>query len=347
LELLNAILVDPQAELRKRLAELVQKHGDDRRTELTNIDLTPKAKEDKEIINVEPEKCVVVMTEGGSIKRIAANSYRAQRRNTKGTKTQEDVTSAVIRTNTIDSLMVFTNQGQMYRLLVNDIPEGTNTSKGTPITALIEMAPKEKATVIYSIYRDTDAQYIVFATKRGLIKKTNLEEYIATKKKKGMPAISLRDDDELASVFLAKDETVIMLTKNGFGIQFALNEVSATGRNTQGVKGMNISEGDEVVCAIPVRDTTDSVATFTSVGSGKKFSLTELPIQKRGGKGVIVNKGDGTVRTGALVSDDDIILIIGEKSSVCISGSEIPNTTRTANGNILIKDSGIVSVSKV
>ena len=144
IDTLNAILHDLVSELRKRLANIVKKYGDARRTELTQIE-EPKNKEDKEIAAIPPEKCVVVITEGGSIKRIAATSFRAQRKGGKGVKTQEDITSAVIRTNTVDSLMIFTDKGKMYRLTVNNIPEGTNTSKGTPVRALVEMEAGENA----------------------------------------------------------------------------------------------------------------------------------------------------------------------------------------------------------
>ena len=210
IEDLESILQNLKGELRSRLANIVSKYGDARRTELCQIADTTK--EEKEIEFVEPEKCVVIMTEGGTIKRIPQTSFRTQKRNTKGIKTQEDITSCVIRTNTIDSLMIFTNKGNMYRLLVDNIPVGTNVSKGTPITGLIEMEENEKPTVIYSIYRDTDAKYILFVTKNGLVKKTSLEEYTKTKKKSGILAINIKDNDELASVFLVKDEDIILIT---------------------------------------------------------------------------------------------------------------------------------------
>ena len=115
--------------------------------------LTKEQAEDKEIEFVEPEKCVVVMTEGGTIKRIPSSSFRTQRRNGKGVRTQEDITSAVIRTNTIDSLMIFSDKGKMYRLLVNDIPVGTNISKGQSVKSLINMEIDESPAIMYSIYR--------------------------------------------------------------------------------------------------------------------------------------------------------------------------------------------------
>lgn len=347
LEDLEAILQNLGGELRLRLSELVQKYGDARRTELCQVADTTK--EEKEIEFVEPEKCVVVMTEGGTIKRIPQSSFRTQKRNTKGIKTQEDITSCVIRTNTIDSLMIFTNQGNMYRLLVDNIPVGTNVSKGTPITGLIEMEENEKPTVIYSIYRDTDAKYILFVTKNGLVKKTSLEEYTKTKKKSGILAINIKDNDELASVFLVKDEDIVLITELGNAIRFNSMEVGATSRATSGVKGIGLKEGDAVSVALPIHDTNDQLGIFFSSGIGKKIKLTELPAQKRAGKGLQIGKlGDKEwVSAAALLSDEDNILIVGNLTSVCISAKDVPSLSRPASGNIMIKGNQIKSVSKI
>lgn len=344
---LNAILSNLIKELKSRLINLVKKYGDARRTEITQIADTTK--EEKEIEFVEPEKCVVVMTEGGSIKRVPITSFRTQRRNTKGVKTQDDITSCVIRTNTIDSLMIFTNQGNMYRLLVDKIPVGTNVSKGTPITGLIEMNENEKPTIIYSIYRDTDAKYVMFVTKKGLVKKTALEEYTKTKKKNGILAINIKENDELASVFLVKDEDIIIATSKGYAIRFNSLDIGATSRATCGVKGINIGEEDEVSMALPIHDKSDELGIFLSNGIGKKIKLTELPSQKRGGKGLLISKfSDGiTLSAAALISPEDTILIVGNVSSVCITGKDIPSLGRVALGNQLIKANKIKSVSKV
>ena len=344
---LETILASLLGELRFRLSELVAKYGDARRTELCQIADTTK--EEKEIEFVEPEKCVVVMTEGGTIKRIPQSSFRTQKRNTKGIKTQEDITSCVIRTNTIDSLMIFTNQGNMYRLLVDNIPVGTNVSKGTPITGLIEMEENEKPTVIYSIYRDTDAKYILFVTKNGLVKKTSLEEYTKTKKKSGILAINIKDNDELASVFLVKDEDIVLITELGNAIRFNSMEVGATSRATSGVKGISLKEGDAVSVALPIHDTKDELGIFFSSGMGKKIKLSELPAQKRAGKGLQIGKlGDKEwVSAAALLSDEDNILIVGNLTSVCISAKDVPSLSRPASGNIMIKGNQIKSVSKI
>lgn len=345
---INAMLQNITNVLVNRLKSLVSVYGDDRRTELTQIEDTTD--EEKQIQFVEPEKCVVVMTEGGLIKRIPQSSFRTQKRSGKGIKNQDDITSYVIRTNTVDSLMVFTNQGNMYRLLVDTIPSGTNTTKGTPVTALIEMKDNEKPTIIYSIYRDTDAKYVMFVTKNGLVKKTALEEYINTKRKTGILAINIKENDELASVFLIKDEDVIITTQNGYGIRFNSNEIGATSRATYGVKGITLGIDDIVKNALPVHNPSDELAIILSNGLGKKIKLTELPLQKRGGKGLLVTKipnNDISLAATAMIENEDTVLIVGNLSSICFSASEIPTLGRSATGNQLIKDNIVKSVSKV
>lgn len=335
------IIANPIPEMNKIFKEIKTKYGDERRTTITQVATT---KEEKEIEFVEPEKCVVIMSEGGLIKRVPASSFRVQKRNGKGVKTQDDIVNATIRTNTIDSLMVFSDLGQMYRLLVNDIPEGTNTTKGQSVKSLVSMSPNENVKLIYSIYRDTTAKYLLFTTKNGLVKKTALDEYTKTKKKSGISAITIKDGDELASVSLVDSEDIILLTRNGMAIRFSSTEIAPTSRATSGVKGINLAENDYVVSCIPVRDIKDDLAVFAS-GLSKRIKLTDLPKQKRAGKGLICYKG--TIVDGAMVNDEDQLLIIGNHNSICISAKDIPVLGRASAGNQIIKNDNIVSVSKV
>ena len=344
---LEDILKIPAPELKKIFTTIKTTYGDARRTTITQVAIS---KEEKEIEFVEPEKCVVVMTEDGLIKRIPSTSFRTQKRNGKGVKTTGDITSAIIRTNTIDSLMVFTDKGKMYRILVNDIPVGTNASAGQSIKSLIAMDVDENPTLIYSIYRDTDAKYVLFVTKNGITKKTALEEYVGTKKKTGIAAINLKDGDSLASVSLVKDEDLILMTHEGMAIKFNSMDISASGRATSGVKGITLKDNDYVVAALPVRHPEDQLAIISESGLGKKIPLTELVIQKRAGKGLIVYKpteASGKVACGALVSDEDSVLICGKSSGICILAKDIPSLSRGSLGNQLIKGTTVTSMSKV
>lgn len=332
--------------LGEKITTLRDTYGDERRTIITQID-DKMSDEEKEIAFVEPEKCVVIMTEAGNIKRIPATSFRNQKRNGKGAKTQDDITHAVIRTNTIDSLMIFTDKGKMYRLLVDNIPVGTNVSKGQPIKSLVEMDAGEKPVIMYSIYRDTDAQFVLFVTKNGLVKKTTLDEYVKTKKRTGISAINIKDGDELAAVTLVKDEELVLTTAKGMCIRFSSGEVGATARATSGIKGINLNDGDWVVAANPIRNANDQLAVFSENGLGKRIMLSDLPIQKRAGKGLMCYKSNNNLAAATLVEDGDSVLILGDKSSICVAASDIPTLGRPSMGNQLIKGNKVLSVSKV
>lgn len=330
----------------ERFTTFVKKYPNPRKTELTQF--TPLSKEEKEIAFVEPEKCVVIMTEAGNIKRIPATSFRNQKRNGKGVKTQDDITHAVIRTNTVDNLMIFSDKGKMYRLLVDNVPVGTNVSKGTSIKSLVEMDANEKPVVIYSINRDTDAEYVLFATKNGLVKKTALSEYFgAAKRKGGVSATKLRDGDELISVALMKNENLLLVTSGGMCVRIKGEDITVQGKAGTGTKGITLKDGDSLVAALPIRDAKDDLAVFAADGIGKRISLDEFPVQNRAGKGLICYKGTSQVATAALVNDDDSVLILGDKNSICVAASEIPVLSRVAGGNQIIKGSRILSVSKV
>ena len=245
--------------------------------------------------------------------------------------------------------MIFTDKGNMYRLLVDSIPEGNNTSKGVSIKTLIQMEPTENPSTIYSIYRDTDAKYVLFTTKKGLVKKTSLDEYTKTKKRTGIGAITIREGDSLANVSLIKDEPILIVTKQGMVIKFNSSDVSATSRATSGVKGIDLKPGDEVVTGLPLRNQNDSLGLFSVGGYTKKVPTSEFIIQKRGGRGIVAYKASdtsGDIAGAALISDEDSILIIGNSKSICLSATDIPAFGRQAAGNIAIKDR-IQSISKV
>lgn len=335
-------------EIENGFNEVAKRFGDERRTLITNIAYT----EGEEVVEqrVPEEDCVVIMTKSGLIKRIPSSSFKVQKRNGTGIKTQDGITTAIIRTNTIDSLMVFTNKGRMYRIKVEEIPIGTNTNKGCSIGSLVQMENGEFATLIYSIYYDTDAKYILFTTKNGIVKKTELAEYVKTKKRGGISAILLRDNDELAAVSLIKDEEIMLITKMGMAIKFKSLGVSPTGRATTGMKGINLVDGDNVIEALPIRDSEDQLAIFSTKGLGKRVKLNEFTTQTRGGRGVIAYKPSaqsGFVASAVLVDEDDNVFAASESKGICIAAKDIPILGRSGIGVSIIKDRNITSVSKV
>ena len=334
-------------ELRTRLSHLVAKFGDARRTQLAQIEVP---KEEKEIETVIPEDVVVILTQNGEIKRVPSNTFRPQKRNGKGVKNLDEAILDTISTNTIDNLMLFTSKGKMYRLLVDNVPVGTNASKGTRIGSLINMDADEKVVAITSLHRKTNAEYVIFITKQGLIKKTCLEEYTKVKKTTGIAAISLKNGDSLANVTFIKDEDMVIITKNGMSIHFTSTDINPIGRVAAGVRSIKLSEGDEVLVGLPIHKTTDYVAVITSRGFGKKMPISEFPCQGRGGKGVSVVKPSeviGDIAGAAMVDNNDNLLLIGKPNSICISASELPLLTRASIGNMMIKNSNILSVVKL
>ena len=161
---------------------------------------------------------------------------------------------------------------------------------------------------------------------------------------------NIKENDELSIVTLIKDEQLLLLSKNGYIIRFNSDEITPTGRLTAGVKGINLSDDDELIAALPIRNVTDNIAVFSSKGYGKQVSLNDIPIQKRAGKGVVIykpNNINGYTTAAQLVNNDDNILIVGNKTSICISASEVPETSRIAMGNIMLKGNSILTVSKV
>ena len=329
-------------ELKNRLNTIVRKYGDDRRTELTQIDVS---KEDKEIQTITPVDCVVLMTKNGDIKRVAKSNFKVQKRNGKGVKSLDDTLLDAISTNTIDNLMLFTNKGKMYKLLIDLIPEGTNVSKGVYINNLINLEPQEQVIAINSFERNNNARFVFFITKKGQIKKTSIEEYKSIKKTTGIVAIKLNDGDSIANVVFADDEDFIVITEKGMSIHFETKSISAIGRNTVGVKSIKLDDDDLVLIGLPIKE-QKYIAIVTDTGLGKKVKITELPPQGRAGKGVYIYKG-ANIAGAELVDDEDNLLVIGNPNSICISVSDLPILSRIGIGNQVIKNATVQSIVKI
>ena len=338
---------DRQIEIiRQRLSDLVKKYGDARRTELMHIEVP---KEEKEIAEVVPVDVVVVTTQSGLIKKVHVSSYKVQRRGGKGVKSEDDAVMSTIKTNTVDYMMFFTNTGKMYRTVVDNIPDGTNATKGVPINSLVQLDQNEKVIAVTSLHRTTLPKFAIFITRQGMFKKTFLNEYLGAKRNAGIAAIKLREGDSVAAVSFQDDEEMIIVSKNGMSIRFATKDIGAIGRLSIGVKGINLAEDDEVVAALPVHKETDKLAIFTANGLGKKVELKAFMIQGRGGKGTIASKVSetGNVVGAAMVSDEDNILVTGNKTSICFSAAEVSSGSKASNGNMVIKDNRIISITKI
>ena len=347
---LKYILSNRQAQediLRKNLSNLVKKYGDDRRTELTQIALEPKVK--KEVEEVMPEDVVVVVTKSGDVKRIARASFRAQNRAGRGVKTIDDVVLDTISTNTVDTLMIFTNKGKLYRLLVDKVPIGTNASKGTNLAGICNFEPTERICAVSSLHRDTNAEYVIFFTKQGVVKKTKLQEYMDIKKTTGIQAIKFKEGDELVDVTFIKDEDLMIVTKNGLAIRFNSTSITPIGRVATGVRGVKLDDGDYVIAGLPIGK-KKYLAVFSEKGLSKMTEITEYPVQLRGGKGIYTYKpstATGELIAAILINKEDSVLITGKPNSICVAAADIPVGGRIALGNIMIKNSKVSNVVKL
>ena len=332
--------------VKSRLEAIVAKFGDNRRTELVQIDIKP---DEKEIETVNPEDVVVIMTKSGDIKRIPKTSFRTQRRGGKGIKTENDAILSSISTNTIDNLLLFTNTGKMYKLLVDNIPVGTNISKGVGIGSLINLIPNEKIIAVTNLDRKNNNKYVIFITKQGLLKKTLLEEYTKAKRSTGIVAIKLKEGDSLANIELMDEEEMLLVTKKGQSIHIETKDIAAIGRATSGIKAIKLKENDEVLKGLPIRKKEDTLAIFTEFGLSKKTKIEEYPLQGKNGTGVLTYKptpSTGEIIGVEFINDNDTLLLTG-KTSICIAATDIPLLGRSATGNIMIKQGNLKSVVKI
>ena len=345
IEDINSILNSEQKQLeiiRKRLSDIVDKFGDARKTELVQIEVP---KEEKEIAEVIPEDMVVVMSQNGDIKRIPTKSFKTQKRGGKGTKSEADAIMDTISTNTIDTLMFFSDKGKMYRTVVDNLPIGNNTTRGTHISSLIKMGDDEKIIAMSSLHRKSTPKFVVFVTTKGLIKKTLLSEYTSVKKNTGIQAIKLGEGDTIASVNFMDEEELLVVSHAGMAIRFTTKDINPIGRVAAGVKSIKLGEGDYVVAGLPIHKVTDMLAVITENGMGKKVQLNEFSTQGRNGKGVIVSKE--AVAGVAMVDDEDTLLLVGQPTSICFETKELPVLGRAAAGNIVIKNSKVKRVVKL
>lgn len=329
--------------LKVRLADLVKKYGDKRRTELTQID---DVKEEKEKIDITPEDVVVIITHTGDIKRIPKKSFRIQKRNGKGVKTMDAAIKTTISTNTLDDLMIFTSKGKMYKLAVDKIPEGTNASRGTNLHLLLPFADNEMFQTATAISGDKTADYVVFFTKNGLIKKTEIEEYTKAKKKTGIQAIKIKEDDELLSVTFMNKEDIIIGTKFGNVIKVPSDDINPIGKLTCGVKGIALKENDEVVSAFYVSKDIKYLGIFTHNGNSKKMDINNFTIQKRNGRGnnIIPLEEKDYVTSIVPLGKEDSVLVVGKPNSICTTAQELSEQTKLGYGTKIIERSTVQSV---
>lgn len=315
------------------------KFSDDRRTEIAAVtgevdieDLIPE------------EECVYTLTTLGYIKRQPVESYSLQNRGGRGvkgmTRRDEDVAETMFTCSSHDYIMFFTTMGKTYRLKGYEIPEGSKQSKGMNVVNLLPLEPEEKISSMIRVpdFGGDETNYLIMVTKKGIIKRTDLEQY-KNIRKSGIIAINLDDDDELAWVRLAKgNDDILLATRKGMSIRFNENDCRPIGRTARGVKAIELKDDDVVIgmCVIPEnQDDTYKVLTVSETGLGRLSNHGEYRVQSRAGKGVLNYHTDkyGLVASLNFVCDnDDVILISSDGIIIRIKASQISTVSRTSKG---------------
>ncbi|MBF6192028.1 DNA gyrase subunit A [Nocardia implantans] len=296
-----------RAIVRDELAEIVDKYGDERRTQIVSAD-GDVADEDL----IAREDVVVTITETGYAKRTKTDLYRSQKRGGKGVQgaglKQDDIVKHFFITSTHDWLLFFTNKGRVYRAKAYELPEANRTARGQHVANLLAFQPDEKIAQIIQIKSYDDAPYLVLATKNGLVKKSKLTDFDSNRSG-GIVAVNLRDEDELVgAVLCSADDDLLLVSALGQSIRFSATDeaLRPMGRATSGVQGMRFNDSDALLSLNVVRDGT-YLLVATSGGYAKRTAIEEYTAQGRGGKGVLTIQFDAKRGTlvGALIVDDD------------------------------------------
>jgi DNA gyrase subunit A len=331
-------IAEVRALIKADLAELVEKYGDPRRTEIMDAEVSDFTEEDL----IPNDEVVVMLTENGYIKRMATGVYRAQRRGGKGargmTTREDDVVSHLLAVHNHDSLLFFTNRGRVFQVKAYSLPDVGRAAKGDHIRNLIGIDQNETVTGVVCVPKFSSHDYMVMATKRGEVKKTSLDEF-AVVRSLGLIAMDLEPGDELIGARLCgANDTVIFITERGQAIRFEVRELRAASRTSGGVRGIRLDEGDRSVTLCAVQENAHpELLVVTTNGYGKRTPIDEYPIQGRGGGGVITARL--TPKTGLLAAarilteeDSDLMIISAEGTVIRTDWRTVAQTSRPTQG---------------
>ncbi|MFH1174071.1 MAG: DNA gyrase subunit A [archaeon] len=337
--------------MKQDLVEVMKLYGDDRKTVISDED------ESLELEELIPDTMqVITLTRSGYIKRTALDIFKVQRRGGKGVigtdKKDEDVVEHIFVASTRASLLIFTDKGLVHWLKIWKIPEGNRYGKGKALINLVEL-DKEQVTAVIPVKEFTDKECLIMATKRGVVKKTNLNEY-ANPRRGGIKAIAFDEGDVLVNVIKTKgNATLILATKKGMASKFSEHDVRSVGRTARGVRGIRLRQGDAVVGMV-IGEDTKKLLTVTEHGFGKKTLISEYRCINRGGSGVInirCGERNGPVACVRSITDTDELLFVS-KNGIMIrtSAADIPTVGRNTQGVRIMKlDQGdiVVSAAKI
>lgn len=328
------------AAIRAELLEMKERYGDARRTRITS-----KEAEEFEAEDLIPDADVVIsLSHHNYIKRQPLETYRLQRRGTRGvqgmTTREEDYVEQVLATTNHAFLLLFSDRGKVYRLKAHEVPEASRTARGTALVNLLALAQGERINAMVALRSFEDEGSIFMATKRGIVKRTGLMEFINAKRA-GIFAITLDRDDSLVGIrLIARDTEMILATSQGKALRFRAGQVREMGRSARGVTGIRLRGGDEVVGVADAKE-GPALLTVTELGFGKRTLIGQYPVKSRGGLGVInlnVAKATGPVVSVRAVEEDDEVLL-GTSSGVFnrIPAGQISVLGRGARGVRVIR----------
>ena len=339
--------------IKDELTEIRDKYGDERRTQIVR----DEGEFDEEDL-VEEENVTITFTHLGYIKRVPADTYKAQKRGGKGitgvTTRDNDFVKDLVMTSTHDNLMFFTNTGKAHKIKAYEIPEATRTARGTPAINFLNLLQRERITAVIPVKEFSEDKYLIAITKNGLIKKTALNEF-DTKRTTGLIAINLKDEDELIAIKQSTgSNNIIIVTKKGKCISFSERDVRPMGRIASGVRAIKLDKDDEVV-SMELVEPEQQLMVVTENGFGKRTPVEEYKIQVRGGKGLLTYDKAKFSKTGALIGamvvdeSDEILMINSDGIIIRIRASEVSILGRATQGVKIMKvDEGskIVAIAK-
>lgn len=340
--------------IKDEMIGIKEKWSDKRRTKLVpNVDDF----DDEDLI--EEEKVAITLTHLGYIKRVPADTYKAQRRGGKGitgiTTRDNDFVKDLIMTSTHDYLMFFTNTGKAHKIKAFEVPEASRTARGTPAINFLSLLQRERITAVIPVQEFAEDKYLIAVTKNGTIKKTALSQF-DTHRKTGLIAINLKDDDQLIDIKQTTGRNnVIIVTKKGKCICFSEEDVRPMGRIAGGVRAIKLEKDDEVV-SMSLVEPDQELLVVTENGYGKRTSVKDYKIQVRGGKGLLTYDKSKFKKTGPLIGamvvdgDDEVLLINSEGIIIRIRANEISELGRATQGVKIMKvedETKIVAMAKV
>jgi DNA gyrase subunit A len=355
IEYLLSILADKQMVLniiKDELIEIKAKYGDERRTQIESVENEIDIED-----LIEDEDVVITLTHAGYIKRMPVDTYTAQRRGGRGIQAmatkEDDFVEHIFVTSTHQHILFFSNKGRVYRLKAYEIPEAGRTAKGTNLINLLQLNQDEKIQAVITLKEFDPDRYLIMGTKKGVIKKTSLDEYSSIRKN-GLIAMNIREDDELIGVrFTTGDSEILMVTRNGYAIRFNEKDARPLGRSAAGVRGISLRQ-DDIVVGLEIVDPSQEVLVVSANGFGKRTRIAEYTLQRRGGKGVItykVSEKTGELVGARMVKDSDEMMLINSNDIVIrINVSDISTTSRNAMGVTLMRkteDEQVVALAKI